>query len=112
MMLNKKEHEPIMQLGYLFKMLRERSGKTILEVAERIDLGHGSNNTGIGINKRVGIINDFETGRMYFLTEAHWVNIAELFNIPFSELIDKKGWPLPSLECAAFVIRKLNEKLN
>ncbi|MCL2456495.1 MAG: helix-turn-helix domain-containing protein [Defluviitaleaceae bacterium] len=114
MLLNNKgnENNPIIQLGRLFKKLREKSGKTIREVAERIDLGHGNDNTGIGINKRVGMINDFEDGRMYTLTAAQWVNIAELFNIPMTDLIEEKGWPVPSLECAAFVIKKLHEKYN
>jgi transcriptional regulator with XRE-family HTH domain len=98
------------QLGALFKMLRERSGATVREVSGRIDLGHGNDNTGIGVMKRVALISDFEAGKAYMLTAAHWVNIAEFFNIPFTNLIEEKGWPLPSIECATFVIKQLQEK--
>ena len=98
------------QLGKTFKKLRERSGAELRHVAERIDLGHGFNNKGSGIIKRVALLRDFEEGKPDTLTAAHWVNIAEFFHIPFSDFIEEKGWPAPSLECAVFVIRRLQEK--
>ena len=102
---NKQSYDNAMkQLGKLFKNLRERSGASIREVAERIDLGHGFDNAGLGVIKRVSLIRDFEDGKGNELTSAHWVNIAEFFNIPFTDFIAEKGWPAPSIECATFVI--------
>jgi len=98
------------QLGKSFKKLRERSGSELRHVAERIDLGHGFDNKGSGVIKRVALLRDFEEGVPDSLTAAHWVNIAEFFNIPFTDFIEEKGWPAPSLECAVYVIRCLQER--
>jgi transcriptional regulator with XRE-family HTH domain len=100
----------IKQLGKTFKTLRERSGAEIKAVAERIDLGHGNDNKGTGLIKRVALLRDFEEGKPDSLTAAHWVNIAEYFNIPFTDFIAEKGWPAPPLECASYVIRCLQQR--
>jgi hypothetical protein len=100
----------VKQLGRTFKTLRLRSGAELRHVAERIDLGHGFDNKGSGIIKRVALLRDFEEGKPDTLTAAHWVNIAEFFNISFSDFIDKKGWPAPPLERAVYVIQCLQER--
>jgi transcriptional regulator with XRE-family HTH domain len=108
---NSSEYSNILrQLGKTFKSLRERSGAELRHVAERIDLGHGFNNKGSGVIKRVALLREFEEGKPDTLTAAHWVNIAEFFNIPFTNFIEEKGWPAPSLECAVYVIKCLQER--